>query len=380
MNVAPIPSGYLRRSRRRGFTLIELLVVISIIGILVAILLPAVSSARATARRMQCSGNLRQIGIAMTVYHDTLGGYPLTMTSGGAPSATGEYMTGHYSWLAQLLPFIDQQPLHARINFNLNMADTSGDPFDAQISAEHPNATAATTRVSVFLCPADGANDLNLALGSADPAPDNYAANAGWPSMATGYEGERTYPGPYNGFISISNMDPTHHVAWHPDRAIRAKDIRDGLSNTAAVSERLIAQGNSREEIEYFLDSEPRLQSFHLNSSPKTLPRIVQAATVNPHAHVQYGAYQGRSWISGWTLTGPTYMHVFTPNTLNMHINATALSEGDNLVTPSSHHPDGVNVLMGDGHVQFISDSIDQEVWWALGSRNDGRPVNLNFD
>jgi prepilin-type processing-associated H-X9-DG protein len=206
-------------------------------------------------------------------------------------------------------------------------------------------------------------------MGSANPGPSNYAANAGWPSYATGFHGERTYPGKYNGLITLANADPTVHVDWHPHRGIRAKDVTDGLSHTAAVAERLIQRGNSIAEIEA---SDRRVQSFHLSETPRTLDQMVTASLVNPHTDVIFSAYQGRAWISGWTVTGPTYMHVFTPNTLNMHFDG-GETTGDNLVTPSSNHNDGVNVLMADGHVRFVLDDINLHTWWTMGSRNDGR-------
>jgi len=327
---------------------------------------------------MQCSSNLRQMGIAMAGYHDALGGFPLTMTSGGGPDGQGGSLTGQFSWMAMILPFIEQQSLYDQINFNITMADNPNSAFDGQISADHPNAAAASTLIPVYLCPADGFDDTSvLVMGSADPAPDNYAANAGWPSVATGFAGERAYPGKYNGLITLANMEPGKRIDWHPNRAIKMRDVTDGLSNTAAVAERLIFRGQTLEEITEFLDKDPRLRSFHLIPGPRTLPEILYESTLNPHDHKQYAAYQGRSWISGWTLTAPTYMHVFTPNTINMHLGPSALLTGDNLVTPSSNHPGGVNVLMGDGHVVFVTDEIDQQTWWALGSRNDGTPVSL---
>lgn len=359
---------------RQAFTLVELLVVIAIIGLLVSILVPAVQSARGAARRMQCSSNLRQIGIAFASYHDALGGYPLSMTSGGGSDGADGSLTGHFSWMAMILPYVEQLPLHQQIDFNITMADQPNEPFDGMISAEHPNAAAASTIVPVYLCPADG-EDTNsvLVMGTANAAADSYAANAGWPSYATGYDGERSHPGEYNGLITLANMQPNTDISWHPHRAIRVQDVTDGLSNTAAVSERLIMRGNNVAEIQA---SDDRLQSYHLSEAPRTLPQMISASKLNPHSDPVFSAFQGRSWISGWTLTAPTYMHVFTPNTISMHLHD-GVSTGDNLITPSSYHPGGVNVLMGDGHVVFVTDEVDQRTWWALGSRNDGALVNL---
>lgn len=365
-------------SPRRGFTLVELLVVIAIIGLLSAILIPAVQSARGAARKMQCSSNLRQIGIAMAGYHDALGGFPLCMTSGGGSDGQGGSLTGHFSWMAMILPFVEQQAVHDQIDFNITMADQPNSTFDATISADHPNAAAASTRIPVYLCPADGYDDTSvLVMGSADPAPDNYAANAGWPSFVTGVDGERPKPLKYNGLITLVNMQPGEEIDWHPNRAIRIRDVTDGLSNTAAVAERLIMRGNSLAEIRA---SDPRLLSYHLTAGSgdeRSLLQIAEYSERDQHYSEQHSAFQGRSWISGWTLTAPTYMHVLMPNTISMHSDD-GLDTGDNLITPSSYHSGGVNVLMGDGHVVFVTDAIDQYVWWAMGGRNDGMPVELN--
>lgn len=355
--------------RSRGFSLVELLVVIAIIGILVAILLPAVQAARAAARRTGCTNNLHQIGVAMANYHDTLRSYPLSMTSGGGATPGGGTRSGHFSWLAQLLPFVEEGPLFRSIDFNITMADQPDEPLDGLIGADHPNAAAAATQVSVYLCPSDGAIDDNTVMGTANPAGDNYAANAGWPSYATGFEGERPYPGKYNGFIPIASMRPGSPVPWHPHGPVRARHVTDGLSRTAAVAERLIQRAGSVAEIRA---SRKELQSYHLTESVRTLPQMLTASRLNPHTDLPHSAFQGRSWISGWTLTSPTYMHVFTPNTFNMHLHGGEVT-GDNLVSPSSNHDGGVHVLMGDGHVRFVTDDIDQYVWWGMGSRNDGR-------
>lgn len=364
-------------SSRRAMTLIELLVVTAIIGILIALLLPAVQSAREAARRIQCSNNLRQMGLAIANYHDALGAYPLVMTTSGGPNGEGGCTTGYYSWMAQILPFMEQQAVYELIDFNVNMADVCGNPEDGTISSDHPNAVAAATRIPTFLCPSDAEPEMNSAfMGSADPAPDNYAANAGWPSYATGLNGEREIPGEYNGMMSIAKMAPGDPVPWHPHRAIRQRDVTDGLSNTAAVAERLIMRARSRDEIAF---ADPRLRSYHMTDSARTLPQMFDEMN-DPHSHGssnKFEAYIGRAWISGWVLTAPTYMHVFTPNTLNMYFSG-GETTGDNLITPSSNHPGGVNLLMGDSRVVFIQDTIDREVWWLLGSRNDGLFVDLS--
>src|SRR4029077_6628577 len=125
--------------RSRGFTLIELLVVIAIIAVLVALLLPAVQQAREAARRSQCKNNLKQLGLALYNYHDSLGTYPVNFAVRGGGGGQAIADTGH-SWLTMILPYVDLGPLYNSINHNANLSGTPG------------NITAANTVVQVFLC------------------------------------------------------------------------------------------------------------------------------------------------------------------------------------------------------------------------------------
>ena len=352
----------------KAFTLVELLVVIAIMAILVLMLLPAVNAARESARRIKCANNVKQIGLAVLAFHEANGGFPISQTGSGQPTTGGGCEAGYFSWHARILPFIDEEAVYNMIDFTVNMSDscTNGAP----ISVAHVNAPAAAAVVGTYLCPADGILADNLLLGSADPAPENYAANAGWPSLATGYEGERDTPGSHNGLITLQN--PGRPVSWHPKTLVRQRDVKDGMSKTAMVAERLIQHGQTAEEI---LNSRDSLLALHLTSHPRTLPKMAEKCDpALTHSDLSTSAYIGRSWISGWTSTGATYMHVKTPNTTNCHfvLNDT---EGDVLITPSSNHPHGVNVVMGDGHVEFILDDVDATIWWALGSRNGGEQI-----
>ena len=116
--------------RRRGFTLVELLVVIAIIGVLVSLLLPAVQQAREAARRMQCTNNMKQLGLALHNYHDTFKTFPRTpwWYNGGGGNQSTEFFSG-FSWRTMILPFIEQGALHDQINWSLPLTDNTGTPM-----------------------------------------------------------------------------------------------------------------------------------------------------------------------------------------------------------------------------------------------------------
>lgn len=350
-----------------GFTLVELLVVVAIIGILVSMLLPAVQSVRAAARRSVCANNVRQISLAVHNYESAFSRFPENQIGPGLPDSSGDYQTGYYSWLVPILPQLEQNNLYELFDLRINNGD--GDGY--KVSSTHPNAAAVNKPIETLLCPSDDPFQRNeIILGSANPAPGNYAANAGWPSYAAGFSGERSTPGEFNGVIPL--VHPSRPVSWHGGTKIRFGDVLDGTSNTTLLAERLIQQAASADEIN---NGDYRLKSLHILERFETLAEIVDQMS-SSHAHIYESAHIGRSWSSGSPLVAPTFMHVQTPNSFIGHYN-TSIDEGDFVITPSSNHEGGVNLALVDGSVRFISDTISQEVWWAIGSRDDGRTETI---
>ena len=355
------------KMNRLGFTLVELLVVIAIIGVLVGMLLPAVQQVRSAAQRTSCANKMRQIGLAVHNFESAHGHLPVNQVGPGQSNGAGEYGTGYYSWLVPLLPFVEQNNLHAMFDLNVS----NGDGNDFKMSESHPNALAASTPVDLFVCPADASAGNNTVFGSANPAPSNYMSNAGWPSYATGLNGERAAPATFNGVIPL--VHPSEPVAWHGSARAGFAAITDGTSNTAMVSERLVQTATSAASVR---SGDSRLQSHHVLERFETLRRINNQLT-NSHTHVFESAFIGRSWSSGFPLAAPTYMHVKRPNSLIGHY-GTSQDQGDLVMTPSSRHSGGVNLVRADGSVQFVDDDISLEAWWALGARNDGQVVDSN--
>jgi len=189
---------------RKAFTLIELLVVIAIIGILVALLLPAVQAARESARRTQCKNQLKQIGLAMQNYHDLLRAFPAGYYS--ALDGAGDELGPGWGWGAALLPALEQTNLAAQINLNLDIGDAK-------------NAAARATLLPVFSCPSETyRSQFAVTNTSISVAYGNYVA--------------------INGNGGVSDFAGSNDGAFLRNRWLRVADITDGLSNTLFVGER----------------------------------------------------------------------------------------------------------------------------------------------
>jgi prepilin-type N-terminal cleavage/methylation domain-containing protein len=378
MSLPAIPPKH--KAISAGFTLIELLVVIGIIGILVGLLLPAVQSAREAARRMQCSNNLHQIGIAIHNYHDTFNSLPTNFT--GAENNGGGCGSGFYSWLAQILPMVEQSPVYESIDFSISLSGNCDYPTPSSytnfsIPRTHPNAEAARTIVPVYLCPSDPGGVVQSS-DNEETAPGSYVGNVGWPQGAHWKDG--TPITKQNGVIGISNDASAN--TWQAKK-IKLRDLTDGLSNTAAVSERMIGEVftvpgffGSR----YVPATVPQtMQSYCGGStSARSLPSWQTYCGSVTLSDPAYATKRGHAWISGWTFSDNTYMHVMPIGKRNCHIYG-GQDVGNNIVTPSSYHVGGIHVLMADGSNSFRTESIDREVWWAMGSGSDGHTIEADF-
>ncbi|MGD9647299.1 MAG: DUF1559 domain-containing protein, partial [Pirellulales bacterium] len=279
------------------------------------------------------------------------------------PLAAGKATTGLYSWQALLLPQLELEAIHRQIDFNINNASATL-AFNPRLNADHPNAAAARTSVPTYLCPSDSFDDQIETMGTARPAASSYAANAGWPPRATGIDGSRPVPGEHNGFLGL--VAPGKPAAWHTG-ATRAAQFTDGLSNTVAVTERLISSLTSAAEIEV---AERRVTSL-CGGGAGDSRRLGDYHEQGQYSHTDltYCKLVGRAWISGSPLVGNTYLHVLPINTFNVHLIDGEL-DGQVLVSPSSQHSGGVNVMMGDGRVQFVSEQVDMLIWWSIATRD----------
>lgn len=330
---------------RAGFTLVELLVVIAIIGLLIALLLPAVQAAREAARRAQCTNNLKQLGLAFHNYHGVYNVFPGL----GATSATS------FSVQAKLLPFVEQKQLQDLIDFRHALYLDYG---RGQTALNPRHAEAARTIVRLFRCPSDGGKELYEESPGIAVAGSNYL-------ICTG-SGTGTY---YDIRYKTDGM-------FYYGSNLGMHDIVDGSSNTMLMSESVL--GETSHFTGPLTSKSRRLRymcrlSTSLNPAPN--PGLVgyqnpdlETVTVNCTSWL---GNRGFGWIAGRTVS-TTFSAYLPPNG-----NASdATAHGIGYIGARSFHPGGVNILLGDGSVRFISDTVPLQVWRAYSTRNGGEVIS----
>lgn len=318
-----------RRSRPHGFTLIELLVVIAIIAVLIALLLPAVQQAREAARRTQCKNNIKQLGLGLHNYHDTMSVFPIGSMSNnwGAGFSAPNQGAAEATWAIYIFPYIDQAPLYNMLAGTFNGAV----PLNNIPESSQAFNDATNGNIPVFGCPSDpysGKSTANWGLGndSNDGLCINYAACSGT-----------------NVFNSTTFKDPSQmNGMFYSLSSTRMRDVTDGTSNTIMIAEHLQAPEGS-------------IRDWH-----------------------------GRMYRGSWH--GTTVSTANPPNTsvadLMIRCNPIAnylpcTTGGTTTVSmyARSMHTGGVHVGMADGQVRFVSNNISTQIFQGLGTRSVGETI-----
>jgi len=403
MNTIPRPTN---RGNREGFTLVELLVVIAIIGVLVGLLLPAVQAAREAARRMSCGNNFKQIGLAIHNYHSAYNQLPQNM-SGTDARGTGDNSKNNallLSWLVGVTPFIEQQAIWEQIT---NGVDAEGDQYQPMGPAPwYGGFQPWALDIPAFRCPSDPGVGLP-SLGRT-----NYACSLGDNPRMThsggknrtdyyDWNGTAAWPG-WNAVQDLAartTSDLANVPAWvrgsnrgmfWSRHVTKFRDVLDGLSNTVAAGEMATSVGQKELIAEVAsgahyssLFTPKKCQDLADPTRPQFYPSTQNVLTGNQS--------RGSRWADGrWVFSA---IHtVLPPNS------ATCTTGGDNgqgISSVSSRHQGGAHVLMGDGAVKFITDSIEAGdanadpvqkgekspygLWGSLGTRASREIISEEF-
>jgi prepilin-type N-terminal cleavage/methylation domain-containing protein len=336
------------RHRTLGFTLVELLVVIAIIGVLVALLLPAVQAAREASRRSKCTNNAKQLGLALHNYHDVFRVFPINYSQSaqgpnGPSGNSGDNNSRQCSWMALILPYIEQSSLYNSINWNLGMKDAGGSPTS--------NVAIAQTVVQVYRCP----SDPSQAVGGGRYGTREWLGR--WPDATFGQFAGTNYKGcvgsDWNWGVFANPMGGNPNgldggngmfVRDENVRTANPKDVRnmaqvtDGLSNTLAIGEAL-----------------PELCShtwwYGMNASLAT-----SAIPLNYYVRVFKSTNSRTAYFGSQTLFAPFW-------------------DWNNNYSFASQHPGGGMFTFGDGSTRFISENINLQTYRALGTMDGGEPA-----
>jgi len=342
---------------RKAFTLVELLVVIAIIGVLVALLLPAIQTAREAARRASCSNNLRQVGLALQNYHDTFKTFPPSGFYGRPNSSGGNpQLAYHHTWVTAILPFLEQKPLYDAINFNLPA-------YNQTIPINGVNTPLQSVEVPTLRCPSDAGYKNGEQSQTWGFSVTNYAGSEGfhwWPTAGL----NPAWGPPW----TVLPVYGDYAGLFAPTRTNGLRDVTDGTSNTVAVAEvdsygyccgnngiGNIAGGSGRR----------RLRGGESVFRNPLVFTAVSGIVANDGGQL-YQEVDGNSKSGGWFKAGP---YCYCP------VYLTAWGVMNEWAGPSSTHGGGiVQFTRCDGSVSGVNKTVNWPVWVIINGIQDNAP------
>jgi prepilin-type processing-associated H-X9-DG protein len=335
--------------------LIELLVVIAIIAVLIALLLPAVQAAREAARRSQCTNNLKQIGLGLHNYHATNDCFPM---ANGINNPVDNSNWHGPSVLTFLLNNMEQQAMFSAFNFN------EGSVIGASSDYTVHNSTVFLSSISTFLCPSDNASSGPFKYGT------NYDCSIG-PQFNFNWSG-RTSSGAGIGLF-VDRM------------SFGVRDCTDGTTNTIAFGEGLVGDNTAVlfNGAEYYNctpwpsggDGSGISMTMIDPSGITNYQKYVTACNNSKKSNSGQSNDRNSYWCSGRMAQGPITSTILTPNSTNADCDN---DSGSGMFAFRSKHPGGVNALFADGSVKFIKSSINQQTFWALGTKANGEVIDAS--
>jgi prepilin-type N-terminal cleavage/methylation domain-containing protein len=332
-----------REASRRGFTLVELLVVIAIIGILIALLLPAVQAAREAARQMQCTNNLKQIGLSLHNYHNSFKVFPLGSRS-GTISCYNIYGT---NWRTSVLAFLEEKALFDQLNFKTgSFAGWNSQPFSGG------NEILEGLLVSVYKCPS---SDIDPFINE----PTSINDRGGMMHDYVGISG--AYPDPGGRGSTVCRQSLRGYVCntglLLPHECGAIRKALDGTSKTIIVAEQSALVGDKPIRSNYgggWAGARDHSSGYDLN--PRKANQIPDDGSAN---YYHCGLTVVRWAINSDTTVAGSSSTTYETNTIL-----------------NSFHPGVIGVLLGDGSVRKLSETIDMETLRRLAAANDGMPID----
>jgi prepilin-type processing-associated H-X9-DG protein len=326
-------------------------VVIAIIAVLIALLLPAVQSAREAARRAQCTNNLKQVGLAVHNYHDTWGQLPMGEAPGGLSPQVG------------LLPFIEQSQIYNAINFN------AADPGNPNIGARwiwtHPTTwTTGRARVATYVCPSE------IYTAYAADGYNFWASNIAW-NAGTWFPHQNSW----NGVVGRSYDDDGSLRPFTPGNFNLAALI-DGTSNTllsAEVANGPLVSGAARTRVSDCYEVRGLTRTSTVDQAVAACNRVDWA-----RGPIPWGGgwrYKGYSWVEG-SIWRNWFNTIRTPNQSCCTMDN--VSWWYIMKPSSSYHPGGANAVMSDGSVKFFKETVSRPVWMALSTRAGSEVISAD--